>query len=63
MTSRRYPITVDSYARDMEGVIVHVVAEHTYIDGSRRFTVRYPGGPEVQLLEGFLEALPSAYAP
>lgn len=61
--TRRHEIEVNGYARTMEGEIVHVVAEHVYIDGSRRFTVRYPGGPEVELLEGFLEAVSGAFAP
>lgn len=53
--TRRHPIEVGGFARDMQGEVCRVIAVRELIDGTKEFTVRYHDGPPRELLEGFLE--------
>jgi len=66
--TRRHPLTVNGWARRCDDCLpdeamVKLIACEEITGGYQIWTVRAPGCRETRLLAGFLESVPSEFAP
>ena len=62
VSERRYPLVVGEWAKEMDGRICQLI-EAMPIPGGYIYRVRYEDGETAMRLPGFLESVPSEFAP
>lgn len=68
MGARKHPLVAGGWARRCDDchpdeALVHLISVRDLPGGYQMWTVRAPGATPIKLLAGYLESVPSVYAP